>query len=157
MKFACTVDINSTPEKVFSWIDNPEKAKLWITSVSETEYLHQTPEIIGTTFRETVEENGRGTELHGVITDYRPNRLIAFHLSGDYNIVDVEYRLAEINGLTRLTLDSNIRFRSFTKVIMLITGPLFKRRIRRQLQEEFARLKKLCEQDAPQSAIIGSK
>lgn len=146
MKFTCTVDINSTPEKVFSWVDNPERAKVWMTSVSETEYVHRTPELIGTTFRETVEENGRGTELHGVVTDYQPDRLIAFHLSGEYNVVDVEYRVAEIGGRTRLTMDSNIRFRSFTKVIILIAGPLFKRRIRSQLQGEFARLKELCEE-----------
>jgi uncharacterized protein YndB with AHSA1/START domain len=145
MKISYTIDINNKPEEVFHWLNNPERAMVWMSSVSKTELLHETTDMVGTTFREIVEENGRWTELHGVVTDYRPNQLIAFHLSGKFNVVDVEYRLEEIENRTRLTQNANIRFKSFIKVLSLLIGPMFKKKIMDQLQKEFATLKELCE------------
>ena len=147
MKLTYTIDINSTLENVFSWIGIPERALVWQTSVSKTEILHETPNMIGTTFRETVEENGRGTEMRGVVTDYRENQVLAMHLSGKYNNVDAEYRLEEIEGCTRLTMSSNIRFRSFLKILSIILWPVFKKKLLRQLDREYATLKRLCERD----------
>lgn len=117
----------------------------WMSSVSKTELLHETTDMVGTTFREIVEENGQWTELHGVVTDYRPNQLIAFHLSGKFNVVDVEYRLEEIENRTRLTQNANIRFKSFMRVLGILMGPMFRKKIMDQLQKEFAKLKELCE------------
>jgi uncharacterized protein YndB with AHSA1/START domain len=145
MKISYTIDINNTPEKVFHWLNNPERAMAWMSSVSKTELLHETTDMVGTTFREIVEENGQWTELHGVVTDYRPNQLIAFHLSGKFNVVDVEYRLEEIENRTRLTQNANIRFKSFMRVLSILIGPMFKKKIMDQLQKEFAELKELCE------------
>ena len=145
MKISYIIDINNTPENVFPWIDDPEKAKQWMTSVSGGEILNETPERIGTTFKETVQENGRGTELYGEITGYIPNEFMSFHLSGKFNVVDVEYRLEDIEGRTRLTFNSDVRFKSFTRVLMLIMGSLFKKKTMDHLKREFATLKELCE------------
>jgi len=148
MKISTTIDIDSTPEEVFYWLGNPERAMVWMSSVSKTELLHETADMVGTTFRETVEENGQSTELNGVVTAYRPNQMIAFHLSGEFNVVDVEYRLEEIETRTRLTQTAHIRFRSFMRILSILVGPMFKKKIRAQSQEEFARLKELCERGA---------
>lgn len=101
--------------------------------------------MIGTTFRETVEENGRGTELQGTVTGYQPGRLISFHLSGRYNIVDVEYRLENIGDRTRLTQSAEVRFRGFVGVISFFLRPMFKGKIMAQSRQELARLKEICE------------
>lgn len=146
MKILQVVEINSTPEEVFYWLGDPQRAMLWMTSVSKTEILQQTPEMTGTTFRETVEEDGRGTELQGIITDWKLNERIAFHLSGQYNVVDVEYRLEEIENGTRLTQNADVRFRSFMKVLSILMGRTIKKQVIEQSQQEFARLKKLCEE-----------
>ena len=120
---------------------------VWQTNVSKTEILQETPDMIGTTFRETIEENGRGVEMRGVVTDYRENQSLAMHLSGKYNVVDVEWRIEERGERTRLTLNSNIRFKSFIRVLSILMRPAFKKKITTQLQGEFARLKELCERD----------
>jgi len=148
MNISYTIEINSTPEKVFYWLSDPERAKVWMSSVSKTEILHETTDMVGTTFRETVEEDGQGTELCGKVTAYQPNQLIAFHLEGDFNVVDVEYRLEALEGQTLLTQSSTIRFKSFVKILMFFAGPAFKKKILGQLQREFTELKKLCEEDA---------
>ena len=147
MKLTYTMDINSTPEIVFSWLGTPERAMMWQTSVSKTEILHETPNMIGTTFREIVEENGRRVEMNGVVTDYRKDQVLAMHLDSKYNNVDVEYRLEEIGGRTRLTMISNIRLRSFLRVFSIILWPAFKKKLLGQLNREYASLKELCERD----------
>jgi uncharacterized protein YndB with AHSA1/START domain len=148
MEISYTIAINNTPEKVFHWLNNPERAMVWMSSVSQTELLHETSNMVGTTFREIVEEDGHGTELHGVVTDYKPNQRIAFHLSGKFHVVDVEYRLEKTGDGTRLTQNAHIRFRSFMNVLSILIRPIFKKKILGQLHKEFARLKELCERDA---------
>jgi len=84
--------------------------------------------------------------MRGIVTDYRENQALAMHLEGKYNTVDVEYRLEEIEGRTRLTMNANIRFRSFVKILNLVFRSAFRRKIIAQLDREYARLKELCEQ-----------
>lgn len=148
MKISCTIDINSTPEQVWYWIGTPERAMVWQTGVSKTEIVQETPDVIGTTFRETVEENGRGVEMHGVVTDYKENKLLAMHMDSKYHSVDVEHCLEEIENRTRLTRNATIRFKSFMKVFSILIGPAFKKKIVDQSQKEFAKLKELCERGA---------
>ena len=119
---------------------------VWQTSVSKTEILQKTPDWIGTTFRETVEEDGRGTEMQGIVTDYRENQSLAMHLEGKYNVVDVAWRIEEMGECTRLTLNSNIRFKSFVGLLSVLMRPVFKKKIVAQLKGEFARLRELCEE-----------
>lgn len=148
---SCSIDINRRPEEVFLWVKDPEKAMVWMTSVSKGEILHQTPDLVGTTFRETVEDEGRGTELHGMIIGYTPDESISFHLSGDYNVVDVEHRVEEIEGGTRLTTDANVRFKGLVWVMSLFMGATFKKKAIEQMQAEFARLKELCERQGEEA------
>ena len=147
MKLSYTVDINCTPERVWYWLGNPERAMVWQTNVSKTEIIKETPNMIGTTFRETVEENGSGVEMQGVVTDYRENRSLAMHLSGKYNTVDVAWRIEEMEGYTSVTLNSDIRFKSFVKILNILMRHFFRKKITEQLRGEFARLKELCESD----------
>jgi hypothetical protein len=63
MKISCSVDIKSTPEAVFGWLEKPDKAVLWMTSVSKTQMVHEAPGRVGTTFREVVEDEGGAMEM----------------------------------------------------------------------------------------------
>ncbi len=93
-----------------------------------------------------MEENGQGTEMRGVVTEYREGQSLAMHLEGQYNTVEVAYRLAELAGGTRLSLSSDIRFKSFLRLASLVFWPAFKKKLLAQLGEECARLNGLCEQ-----------
>jgi uncharacterized protein YndB with AHSA1/START domain len=145
MKTAITIEIKSAPEKIFSWLEDPTRAREWMTSVSKTEIIKQVSGMVGTTFREFVEEDGRGTEMRGVVTDFVSNKRLAFHLEGDYNTVDVSYTLEENGKLTRLSQIAEIRFKGLVRIFSIFFGPLFKRKIIKQAQREFAKLKELCE------------
>ena len=148
MKISYNLDISGHAEEVFHWLDDPERARIWMSSVSSYELLSKPSGMVGTTFREIVEEDGRRTEMRGVIMGYMPNQSISFHLEGKFNAVDVEYRFEEVENRTRLTLDSDIRFKSLMRVLSIFIKPKIKKKVFKQLSAEFTVLKDLCERDA---------
>ncbi len=145
MKITQTVEIRATAEEVFYWLGDPTRAMGWMTSVSRTEIIEQTPGWIGTTFRETVEEGGRGTELRGVVTDFVENERMAFHLEGEVNTVDVVWTLRARGEITEVLQVAEVRFKGLMRVLILVLAPAFKKKITAQGQSEFAKLKALCE------------
>jgi hypothetical protein len=120
---------------------------VWQTSVSHTEIIQQTSNWVGTTFRETIEENGRGTEVEGVVTEYRENTALAMHLCGKFHVADIAWRIEEADRHTRLTVQADVRFKSLVRLMSIVFHPAFRKSILAQLRKEFATLKELCERD----------
>ncbi len=145
MKISLSIDIDSPPARVFGWLESPGKAMQWMTSVARTEILYETPERVGTTFREVVEENGNGVELQGTITGFTPDRSISFHLTSRVNELDVEYGVEAIPTGTRLTQNANVRWKFPVNVISIFMGGKMRQGISAQSQKEFEKLKELCE------------
>ena len=148
MKLSFSIDINSPPERVFGWVEHPEKALQWMTSVSGGEILHETPEKVGTTFREFVEEDGQGLEMQGMITGYESGRSISFHLESRVNSVDVTYLVETIPNGTHLSQTANVRWKFPVNVVSLFMGSMMRQNISAQSQKEFEKLKELCEKDS---------
>ena len=145
MSLALTVDIKSDLETVFSWLADPQKAMVWMTSVAGGEIIDQKPGVVGTTFWERVEEDGGGIEMQGSITAFEPNHRISFHLESRVNRLDVDYRIDNVGDVVRLTVTSNIHWRFPVSLVSLFAGRTIKKKIMAQSNEEFAKLKQLCE------------
>jgi carbon monoxide dehydrogenase subunit G len=145
MKFSNRIEIDATPKRVFSWLEDPDRAKEWMTSVTKSEIINETPNKIGTTFREHVEEEGRGIEMHGVITEFISDKRFAVHLESDMNSVEVSFILAKHGDITQLTQNVNLRLKGMLKILSLFLRGSIKKKIIRQTQKEFAILKELCE------------
>ena len=79
MRIEYETEILGTPETVFPWIGEPEKAMKWQKNVKEGEVLISKSEVVGTTFRETIEEGGKTLEMLGVITKYVKNNTMVPH------------------------------------------------------------------------------
>ena len=67
MKITLTIDILCSPVKVFPWIAEPDRAMRWQKGVKGGEIIKETPEKIGTTFKEEMEENGKKLVMYGEI------------------------------------------------------------------------------------------
>ena len=145
MRITSSIDIRNTPEVVFGWLENPEKAMEWMTSVSEGEILHETPDRVGTTFREVVEDESGSIEMHGFISGFEADKSIAFHLESRVNIVDVEYSVEKIDEETRLIYRANIKWKFPVNIISIFMGNKMRQGILAQLQDELSKLKELCE------------
>ena len=117
----------------------------WMTSVTRSEIIKETPSRVGTTFREYIEEDGRGTEMHGVVTEFVSNERFAVHLEGDFNSVDVSFSLEEKAGVTQLTQNVQLSFKGMLKVLSVFLRVSIKKKIVNQAQKELAKLKELCE------------
>ena len=139
--------MKSTSQTVFGWLENPEKARQWMTSVSGGEILNETPGRVGTTFREIVEDENGSVEMYGTITGFESDKSIAFHLESRVNIVDVEYYLEQTNSGVRLNYCANINWKFPVNIISVFVGHKIKRNIMTQLENELNKLKKLCESD----------
>ena len=156
MKITLAIDIFCSPEEVFPWIAEPEKAMRWQKGVKGGEIIRQTPEKVGTTFREEMEENGNILEMHGEITEYIRSKLISFHLESKIHQVDVSYSIVGNNNQSTLTAESIIHWKFPMSIISLIMGNKIKENILKQTESEFAELKRLCETEMCQGPDLVS-
>ena len=148
MNISCSIDIESAPEVVFGWLEKPEKAMAWMTSVSKTEILHEAAGMVGTTFRETLEEEGNTMEMQGEITGFAAGKSITFHLSSRVNTLDVKYSVEPIPGGARVAVCADIRWKFPVNIYGIFFGEKLRQNITTQLKTEFGRLKQLCEEEA---------
>ena len=116
-----------------------------MANVSKTEILSQTDDWVGTTFREAIEENGKSTEMERMVTGVTENKLLAMHLSGQYNTVDIQWVIESVTNGTVLTFTADVRFKGFMLVISTILLPVIRNGIMKKMNGELAELKRLCE------------
>lgn len=147
MKISYTIEIHNTSKQVFFWLEDPNRAKQWMTNVTNYKIINETPDKIGTTFTETIEENGRELEMQGELTDFIQNQKLSFYLESDIHIVKVEFILKEIDNITLLTQNAKIHFKGFMKVMIFLFGYFIKKKIINQTRKELNNLKSLCEED----------
>lgn len=145
MKATCSIDIDAAPDKVFYWLDDPDRVMKWLSNVVENENLHETENRVGTTFRQVVKENGRRMEIQGTVTAYEPNKRLAVHLIGKGFEADADYRLEQLGDGTRLSFFSDAQFQGVMKLIGPLMAPFIKKGTLEQLARDFAKLKALCE------------
>ncbi len=139
--------ISQPAEAIFPWIAEPQKAMRWQKNVKGGEIIINKPEVIGTTFRETIEEDGNTLEMHGTITKYVQNRCIGFHLESKIHEFDVTYSLEEINKKTRFCIEAIITWKFPMNIVSLFAGKKMKEGLVRQLESETLDLIKMCEME----------
>lgn len=145
MKINTEINISCGPKEVFPWIDNPDKAMLWQKDVKSGEIIKVTPEKIGTTFKEEIEENGKSLIMYGEITDYVPDKLISFKLESRIHRVHVSYSVTGYSNKSKVTVSSTIKWKFPMNIMSLILGGKMKKSIMQQTRSELSELKKLCE------------
>ena len=138
--------IAEPPEVVFPWIAEPEKAMTWQKDVKGGEILVNKPEVVGTTFKEIIEEDGNTLEMYGTITKHVVNEIIGFHLESKVHEFDITYSLEELGGKTKFRIDADIRWKFPMNVISLIIGRRIKANLVEKLKSETLALKKVCEE-----------
>jgi len=149
MKIALAIDIFRKPEQVFPWVAEPERAMCWQKGVKGGEILKETPEKVGTTFREEIAENGNSLVMQGEITDYIPDQLISFHLESKIHKVDVSYSIVWNNNRSTFAVKTTIHWKFPINVVSLVMGRKIRGGIVHQTESELAELKRLCEASRP--------
>ncbi len=145
MKISFSTSINKPPSEVFPWIDDPDKAMQWQKGVKAWAIIRDAPEQIGTTFTETLEEDGQTLEMTGTITGYQAGRSIAFHLESRLHTVDAIYTVESEAGGSLVRIETGIRWKFPFNLMMFFLGGKARSGIIAQTQAELAELNRLCE------------
>ena len=148
MKQSHHLELEAPPEKVFFWLDDSDRVMQWAKGVVENEDLTTTEEGVGSTFRQVYEENGRKMEFQGTCTAYEKDKRLAIHMTGKMFDLDVDYRLDDLGGRTRLTQVSEVRWKGLMKLFSPIMSWMAKKQGDDCLTEDFGRLKSLVENGA---------
>ena len=141
------IEISRPPEQVFPWIADPDKAMQWQKNVKGGEILVETPDKIGTTFKETIEEDGNELEMHGSITEYVEGKLIGFHIESRIHTFDVRYSVKEIEEGSEVSTEINIRWKFPMNVMSLFIGKKMEATLLEGIETEFRALKQICEME----------
>lgn len=145
MRITYANKILKPPEFVFPWIAEPDKAMQWQKNVKGGEITLSKPEVVGTTFKEEIEEDGSSLEMYGVITQFIRNQIIEFHLESKIHTVDVSYFLQEINKTTKIMVDARINWKFPMNLLSIFIGNKMRKGIAEQMEGEILDLKRICE------------
>lgn len=144
MKIAYEDEILQLPEKVFPWIADPEKAMKWQKNVKGGEIVKNDPKIIGTNFKEVIEENGHTLEMYGTITKYEKDRIIGFHIESKIHVFDVSYILEGKGNTTKFNIEAIIHWKFPMNVISIFFRKRIADKLKKQLELEVKDLKSIC-------------
>lgn len=146
MKTSTTTVINAPANIVFLWLEDNERLKQWIPSLIEDEPITETPDKVGSTFRQVFLEGGKEMEMTGEITAYKENERMRVYMTGKMFTLDVDYLLADETGSqTALTQDTEIKMKGFMKIMMPIMVIMSKLGKKDSQAEAHAKLKELAE------------
>lgn len=151
MKTTYTTEINAPPSDVFYFLEDGERLKEWLPNLIEHEDLEITEEKVGSTARQVFLENGQRMEMTGKTTAYEANKRLAAECCGKSFDLTVDYKLEDLDGSTRVTQDSELRFKGFLKLI----GPMMllftKKSAQKTMDETYDKLRALAEARANES------
>jgi hypothetical protein len=145
MNITATVNISSSPKKVFPWIAEPVKAKRWQKGVKNGEIIKKAKDVVGTTFKEEVSENGKTLVMFGEITTFKKDKQMSFHLDSKIHSLNVDYLIEGNDNKTMVTTRADIRWKFPMSIISIFIGRKIKEGITNQTKSELTELKRLCE------------
>ena len=143
-----TTIIDAPAAIVFLWLEDSDRLKQWIPNLVEDESIVETPEKIGSQFRQVFVEKGKTMEMTGEITEYVENKVLRVIMAGDMFGLDVGYRLKPLSDAqTEVTQDTEIKFKGFMNFVAPIFMLLSKLGSKNPQAEAHAMLKELAEQE----------
>jgi hypothetical protein len=140
------VDIEATVDTVFYWAVQPEAVLQWLEHLTEYEFTNEGDEWVGTTVRQ-VWDNDKDSELLGTITEFEEHKRFAIALEGPKFSVTVAYTFEDLGEKTRLTQETEFKYKGMTKVLEKTMASKVKNSYDNQNKSNLLRLMDLCEND----------
>ena len=117
MRTTSNITINAPASLVFLWLEDNERLKKWVPNLVEDEALVETPEKVGSKFRQVFVESGKEMEMIGEITEYIENERMCVAMTGKMFDLGLEYTFSEPEpAQTNLTQNTTIKFNGLMKL-----------------------------------------
>jgi uncharacterized protein YndB with AHSA1/START domain len=125
------------PEKVFPYLIEPDKVKLWIGGLVESKVLTDGPPRPGSKSQDIVEDHGERIVFDSEILELVPNRFLSVRLSNETMDAVSQFKMKP-DGLEHI---QQVKCKGWMRMISLfLRAP-----IEAKLNEDFAKLKNLIE------------
>ena len=149
MQIQRTIDLPTSPARVWTLLSEPDNVARWITELVSDEPLTPPPVGVGTTTRMKIREGSRVVEYTTEILAYDVHRELAIEMRGGSlgaSPMRVSYHLTDLGDATRLVYRSTWRP---TGILLWILLPLIIVMGRRNLRRSLGRLSALCQPALP--------
>jgi hypothetical protein len=148
MRIDYSVEFSCSPPQLWPYLEDPQLQKQWMKGLEEMSSTSAGPTRAGSTFRMKIKEGGSVAEYQGQVTSYEKHRHLGIRFWGGHMeegaTMLVDYRLADLNGRTRLDYvcrREGPQFGLFMRMLM----PLFMFFNKMQLKGFMRKLKSLVE------------
>lgn len=149
MKLEHTLEIQASPEIVWSWLADPEKQRQWMTGFVSNKVVEGDGASAGSVFEMEVKEGRSITTYRGTLHTFDPPREMGIHLVGgclDPNqLMEVRYLLEPVGSGTRLSYATEGEMKG---CMVTMFGWLFRLMGKRFVKKMFDRLKAGAEAEA---------
>ncbi len=148
MKFDIYITIEAPPSVIFPWLDEFDLQVQWSDDLIADETLEETPNKIGSKYRQVYRIDGREIEFLGETTQYVQNRSLGGVLRTEGITLEVLYTLKSLGyARTELFHQYNVIYHGVFRIFGPLIDLFSKRSSENKLRNCFARLKTLAEQD----------
>lgn len=144
MKIEMSLKINASIDRVFYYLDDDERIKMWMQNLIETKYTNDVDKEkpVGTRFKQKLKEGNKIKEYTGEVTGYEKPYYISVRLWVNNVTIQVDYRLKQEGESTVLNYSSEmVRANFFIKLISKCFSGVYKK----MLVNDFNKLKELAE------------
>jgi uncharacterized protein YndB with AHSA1/START domain len=106
-----SVEIEAPPERVWTFLVEPDRAKQWFHALKEYEWTSE-PGGVGSTFTWLEEASGRKYKIDFETTEWEPHSVFGFHMvSGDFfKSYDERWVIEATDSGSRFTFNDRIEF-----------------------------------------------
>ena len=139
--------IDRADAKVFAFIANPANDPHWCPPVLEAEQIAGDGPAKGARFRQIVKPGPKRLTNTLEITEFEPNRRMAWEGSNGMMDFHGHYEVAPVEGGTRVVMISRLEMKGLWRLL----APLISRASRDMAAEEFQNLKQLLEAEPASS------
>ncbi|MEO4054831.1 SRPBCC family protein [Solibacillus sp. CAU 1738] len=145
MLITSQTEIKAPIEVVFSYLEDNEKQKEWMTGIEETEYLTKfdISNPVGVKFKQRLREGNRIQEYEGQVTEFNKNNSISIQMNHPSFLINVSYNLQE-NGPNSsiLYITEEVAAKTVSGKVLII---LFRVFMKKGLEKQMKALKQCAE------------
>ncbi|MGE7023211.1 SRPBCC family protein [Solibacillus cecembensis] len=100
MLITSQIEIQAPIEVVFSYLEDNDKQKEWMTGLEGTEYVtdFDSSNPVGVKFKQKLKEGNRIQEYEGQVTAYTKNNNLSIQMDHPSFLINVSYSLKEISA-----------------------------------------------------------
>ncbi len=140
-----SVDLPTTPDAVFVFLDDFLKVPLWLTRCEGVAKCGQGPNKLGDKLRYAYHEGGKHRIMDGVITGHDEGQLLSYRCFDKMMQVMVEFRIAPTDAGAHLTHRVEIIPQS---LLAKILSPMFKYKLPKQTTEALENVRRILTEEA---------